>query len=108
MDNLSDDIISLKEDQQIFKDGDPYKSGLHELVLYYCRQKNPIDLVLKFSSIRSIVEGFYQVLVNHKEIEPVEKISLEGKRRIWKLTRGCEERLKAAKGIFLIEQILKK
>lgn len=86
---------------------EPYKDGLYQLVIYYASRPDPIKMILKFSSIRSVIEGFYQVLTNYKELDPIESLPEQEKKRIWKLTKGSEERLKASKAIYLMEKILK-
>lgn len=91
---------------------EPYKDGLHELVVYYSRLKNPKEMILKFQSIRSIVEGFYQVLVNKKEMDPIESLPKPERLMYWHLTDkkdlSVKERIKASKAIYLMEKILEK
>lgn len=86
---------------------DPFKDGLYQLVVWYAAHNDPVSLILKFQSIRSVVEAFYQVMVNHKEMEPINNLEEKEKNRIWKLTEGLDkrERIKASRAIYLIEKI---
>lgn len=85
--------------------GEPYKDGLGELTSYYAQFPNCIELILKHQSIRSAVEAYYQVLVNHKELKEIETLPIEEKIRIWKMTEGASERLKASRAIYLMEKV---
>lgn len=86
---------------------EPYKDGLTELISYYSGLKNIKSLILKFQSIRSVVEAYYQVLVNHKELDEIGTLQEPEKSRIWKLTEGLEkgERVKASRAIYLMDKI---
>lgn len=89
--------------------GEPYKDSLGELVSYYAQRPNISERILKFQSVRSVVEAYYHVLVNHGELEEIKTLPENEKSRIWKMTEGLEkrERLKASRAIYLMEVILK-
>jgi hypothetical protein len=97
----------LTENKKIFNE--PYKDGLYEIVSYYKWLPDPIGLILKFKSVRSAVEGLYQVFTNYNEMEGIETLEEKERRRIWKMTEGLvekRERIKASKAIYLMEKIL--
>lgn len=102
--------ISLTEDELIFKDRDPYKNGLQELVVYYAGLENIQEMILTMQSVRSVVDGFYQVLTNYRHLKEIGTLPESERRRIWKLTERLEknERVKASRAIYLMDQILKK
>lgn len=67
----------------------PYKDGLAAIMVEYKDTPNINELMFKCPSIMSPIEAFYQVAVNHKEMEPIESLSKAEKLRIWKLTEGA-------------------
>ena len=84
----------------------PYKDGLAAIMVEYQNTPNIKELMFKCPSIMSPIEAFYQVAVNYKELRPIEEINQEEKLRIWKLTEGLNERVKASRAIYLMETIL--
>lgn len=86
----------------------PYKDGLAELVGYYKDVPEIETKILTMQSIRSVIEAFYQVLINKKEMEPIESLGQEEKKEIFLVTKKLEpgERIKASRAIYLIRKIL--
>lgn len=89
---------------------EPYKDGLHQLVVYYAGLPRITEMILRFQSVRSVIEAFYQVLTNKNELEEIGSLPESERRTIWKLTEGLEkdERVKASRAIYLMEKILEK
>ena len=96
----------MKTSDKIFDD--PYADGLTELVLYYTTVPDIETKIKKFESICSVVEGFYQVMTNKGELEPIENLEKSEREMLWKMTKGEKaDRIKQAKAIYLMRKIKK-
>lgn len=93
---------------------DIYQSGISNIVTDYARQYNERpeyirDLFEKYVSPVSIMLEFYRMMINQKEIKPIEDYVF--KQQIWDEVKNMDcdrsKKIKIAKSIYVIKMILK-